>query len=510
MNAQPAVLIRRLGRRYGAVLAVVAALLIVDQAVLQPILVRLNLSAPVINLAGRQRMLSQRMVKSALAIARSPEDGERWQPELDESFRDWKRVHAGLQSGDESLHLTPTRSPVIRRAFSEIEPHVAALSSGIETVLSDPAAAALPIPELLANEQPYLRGMDRIVRLYEADAQGQVQRLRWISGLGTAAIVAMMAGLYWLVLRPATSLIRSQVDQLSAHEQELSAARDELELRVLERTRQLSETNAALADQVREREQAEQKTLQLQSQLAQAARVTSLGQLATGIAHEVNQPLGAITNYAETLLILADQDSPNRAVLSSTARRLRDAAIRAGQIIRRMRNFVRSRSETRAVERVTPLIEDVLALCEPDLRQRQTRVELRFETDWEAFIHVDAIQIQQVLVNLIRNAAQAMESLNPDRRRLTIQTRSDGEDVVIDVEDGGPGFPAEALHPVAPLTSTKPDGMGLGLSISQSIIAGHGGTLRSENLSPCGARVRITLPTVKAPTHRSVADRLCC
>ncbi len=622
-------LIQKFSRRYVAVLVIVAGLLLLDQAVLQPLLVNLNLYAPVINLAGRQRMLSQRLMKGALAVERTPADVAQWRDELETSLQDWTRVHRGLQEGDRDLDLPGTASPSIQKEFATLEPHFAGLSEGVRTVLAAPTEADASIASMLQHERAYLETMDRIVRLFEDESRARVGQLRLLALGATGAALLLLAALYRLVVRPATRLIRSQVQHLSASEtrfrlliermhdglailapggrvsyvndrfcrildrpqeqllgqpltiwvegesrnrlvellsrsgaaseevleiewtvpggrpcatlvapgtnsDSLSAksepmtflivtdvtplkvaerrireARDALEVRVDERTRELKGANEALAHEAAEREQAEEKSRLLQTQLAHAARVTSLGELATGIAHEINQPLGAISNYAEALGVLAETPEAAAAEIRSIATRLRDAALRAGRIVGRMRNFVRSRSTPRSLERINPLIEEVLELCEPETREHGIEVCRRLaETDGDSVL-VDPIQIQQVLVNLVRNAVQAMGAFPERERVLTIHTARNLDRILIDVEDTGPGFAADAIpHTFQPFQSTKADGLGMGLSISQTILASHGGELSAENASPRGARLTIVLPLAKAPLPSEYTDSL--
>lgn len=622
-------LIQKFSRRYVAVLVIVAGLLLLDQAVLQPLLVNLNLYAPVINLAGRQRMLSQRLMKGALAVERTPADVAQWRDELETSLQDWTRVHRGLQEGDRDLDLPGTASPSIQKEFATLEPHFAGLSEGVRKVLAAPTEADASIASMLQHERAYLETMDRIVRLFEDESRARVGQLRLLALGATGAALLLLAALYRLVVRPATRLIRSQVQHLSASEtrfrlliermhdglailapggrvsyvndrfcrildrpqeqllgqpltiwvegesrnrlvellsrsgaaseevleiewtvpggrpcatlvapgtnsDSLSAksepmtflivtdvtplkvaerrireARDALEVRVEERTRELKGANEALAHEAAEREQAEEKSRLLQTQLAHAARVTSLGELATGIAHEINQPLGAISNYAEALGVLAETPEAAVAEIRSIATRLRDAALRAGRIVGRMRNFVRSRSTPRSIERINPLIEEVLELCEPETREHGIEVRRRLaETDGDSVL-VDPIQIQQVLVNLVRNAVQAMGAFPERERVLTIHTVRNLDRILIDVEDTGPGFPADAIpHTFQPFQSTKADGLGMGLSISQTILASHGGELSAENASPRGARLTIVLPLAKAPLPSEYTDSL--
>jgi C4-dicarboxylate-specific signal transduction histidine kinase len=509
LSQRPEDLIRRLGRRYGAVLAAVAALLLLDQVLLQPLLVQLNLSAPVINLAGRQRMLSQKIVKDALIVALDPKTAPTIEPRLKESLSEWQRVQSGLLQGDASLKIAAANDPAIVAALSSLEPQVDAISAGVKHLVAGSGTASTT-QDILAAEQKFLPEMDRIVHLYEEDAQKQVGRLRTTAILATGGVIALMAGLYWLVLRPAVSLIRDQVDWLSAHEQELMTARDQLERRVEDRTRELSTTNQALAAAAFDRAAAEQRTLQLQAQLAQGARLNSLGQLATGIAHEINQPLAAIANYAETLMILEQKEKPDRVAILTASARIRDAAQRAGTIIRRMRNFVQSRTETRSDEPLNALITDIVALCEPDLRGKNIRLRVLCGESEQLVVHVDPIQIQQVMVNLIRNAADAMDGVPEGTRLLTISTIRDDEAVLVQVDDSGPGFVNDPERFFQPLNSTKPDGMGLGLSLSQSIMSAHGGTLAAANRVGGGARVSLSLPVCSPILNREPADSLCC
>jgi len=621
-------LIQRFSRRYVAVLVVVAGLLLLDQAVLQPLLIRLNLYAPVINLAGRQRMLSQRLMKGALVVARNPDEAAERRSELESSLRDWTRVHRGLQEGDAELELPGTRTPAIRQAFSDLGPHFEAMSDGVRRVLSAPAEADASVPSMLRHERAYLEAMDQIVRLFENESRSRVGQLRLLALAVTAAALALMAALYGLVIQPATRLMRTQVRDLTASETRfrlliermhdglailapggrvnyvndrfcrildrppaelidrpvtiwaegdsrdrllallgggrspdevlevewavpggrrcvtlvapgtssgaesresdpmtflvvtditplkvaegrIRDARDALEIRVEERTRELSDANSALAREAAQKEQAEERTRLLQTQLAHAARVTSLGELATGIAHEINQPLGAISNYAEALGVLAASPETAASEIQSIAARLRDAALRAGRIVGRMRNFVRSRSTPRSLEPVNNLVDEVLALCEPETRENSVRVLRRLEETEGDQLLVDPIQIQQVLVNLVRNAVQAMSATPESERSLTMTTSRNLDRILIDVEDTGPGFPANAIpHTFQAFQSTKADGLGMGLSISQTILASHGGELSAENASPRGARLTIVLPLAKAPSSSEYTDSL--
>lgn len=489
-------LIRQLGRRFGVVLAIVSALLVLDQAALQPLLLRLNSSAPTINAAGRQRMLSQRIVKDSLLVASGATPGEALSTNLTNHLESWRAMHAALLNGDAALNIEQTSNPLIREQLTAMTASVDALTHAVTDILAEPAAARASLPALLAAEQDYLPRMDGVVRLFEQDAQARIRALRNAALAATALVIALIIGLQWIVLRPAITLIRRQVNELEEHEQLL-------EHRVRERT---SELELAAG----RRDAAERRTLELQSQLAHAARVHSLGELATGIAHEVNQPLGAISNHAETLLILVQQQPLDTTALERTATQLRNAANRAGQIIRRMRNFVRARPEVRSPELVNNLIREAVSLCDHELRSAGIRPELDLGETHEVNVLADGIQLQQVLVNLIRNSLQAFDGHPVARRSIRIATTRRDAEFEIHLDDNGPGFSSNAAIPPNPLESTKPEGMGLGLSISRSIVAAHGGEMHLSNAPGGGASVTLVLPILQPTSPLEPADRLCC
>lgn len=504
-------LIQRFGRRYVAALALVSVLLVLDQVVLQPLLVDLNVHAPVINLAGRQRMLSQRLTKAALAISLRPEEAGVWLSEVETSLAEWTRVHRGLQTGDPELRLPGTTDKALADSFREIEPHFTSLSDDVRRVMRHPGEAREVAGAMLEHEREYVRIMDVIVRQFEDESREQVALLR-LTAIGvTASVLLLIGAMYALVLRPAFRLIRTQVHQLTESEAELREARDRLEFRVAERTAELSRVNGELAREIEDRRQAQERNLELQAQLAHAARVTSLGELATGIAHEINQPLGAIANYAETLDVVASGPAPPVPEIRTLATRIRDAALRAGQIITRMRRFVRWRTTSQSSELLNSLISEVLELCRTELRDHQVEVQVRLEQTADCLVEVDAIQIQQVLVNLVRNAIQSMDNDPPSDRQLAITTTLAPESVIVEVADNGPGFPHDHTEQrndpvVSPFRSSKPDGLGMGLSICQAILQAHRGSLAAEDRTPRGARLTFQLPRAGAPAGGSGCD----
>lgn len=517
-------LVRPLANRYLFVLATIAALIVTDQAVIQPQLVRLNLYAPAINVAGRQRMLSQKLCKEALAIeleTAAPARGQ-LRGQLTGTLERWSTAHRALLAGSRELNLQPIRAPEIVAALGELEPHFLAMKQGAaalagdERLLNDdrlPSEEQSPrlVRTILRHEPDYLRGMERTVSLLEAASQAQVAWLRGGALIAMTLALALLGGVYFIVLRPATRLIRRQVQQLAASDRchralagLLREARDQLELRVAQRTSELIAANASLQHEMHQRERAEQRMRRLSGELAHASRVNALGQLATGLAHEINQPLAAIVNYCGTCELLLEQELPGNGKAREAVSEMKRAASRAGAIVRRMRNFVRPGAAQASCVELNDLTREVIELCQSELRRNS--VELSLELTAKATpVCVDALQVQQVLVNLIQNAIQAMLALPPAERRLRVRTTIDCEQVQAEVADSGPGFAAQEQDPFAPFFTTKADGLGMGLAISRSIIEQHQGRIWAEPPAARGATVCFRLPLHNTP---KISDEL--
>lgn len=251
-----------------------------------------------------------------------------------------------------------------------------------------------------------------------------------------------------------------------------------------------------------ERERSRERLEMLQAELIHMSRFTALGEMATALAHELNQPLTAITGYLNGCRrLLGGGAAPPVGVLTDAVERASDQALRAGQIIRRMRQFVTRGDSERQVEDLVQLIQEASALAL--LGFREVGVRLVFDFDPAAsHVLVDKVQIQQVLLNLMRNAIEAMHET--ERRELTVSTRAlSGEFVEISVKDTGPGvaegFESQLFQPFA---TTKPNGMGVGLSISRSIAEAHGGRLWAEPNPEGGAVFKLTLRREREEENR--------
>ncbi|TAN13732.1 MAG: PAS domain-containing sensor histidine kinase, partial [Rhizobiaceae bacterium] len=254
-----------------------------------------------------------------------------------------------------------------------------------------------------------------------------------------------------------------------------------------------------------ERQQSEERLHEIQGELAHLARLSELGEMASTLAHELNQPLAAIANYARGCQRLLDMPggAPSTQLKDALAE-MAQQSLRAGDIIRHLREFVSRGGTEKSITDVRKLIEEAGALALVGSREQDVRSVFDFAAD-TAKVLVDRIQIQQVLINLMRNAIEAMRE--SARRELVVRTRLDGEShVVIEVADTGPGISKDiAARLFQPFVTSKPNGMGIGLSISRRIVEAHGGTLTASGNAKGGAIFRIELPLdVKEGSH---ADR---
>jgi two-component system, LuxR family, sensor kinase FixL len=248
-----------------------------------------------------------------------------------------------------------------------------------------------------------------------------------------------------------------------------------------------------------ERQQTQQRVHELQQQLSHVSRLTEMGQMASALAHELNQPLAAATNYLELgrrLLARADGDATKRA-----GGAIEDAAAqvaRATQIIRGLRDFFRKDGGERRILSVAPLIEEACALALIGVRNSGVSVRLEIAAELPQVV-ADRVQLQQVIVNLVRNAVEAMAPC--ERRELRVGALRNGAGVVeISVADTGPGIAPEIAERLfQPWVTTKPHGLGVGLSICRTIVETHGGTLWAEANTGGGTIFRFTLP----PVHRA-------
>jgi two-component system sensor kinase FixL len=236
----------------------------------------------------------------------------------------------------------------------------------------------------------------------------------------------------------------------------------------------------------------ERRMQEMQSELIHVSRLTSMGEMASALAHELNQPLSAIANYMKGSVRLLEAQNPDLSKISSALSEAGDQALRAGAIIRKLRDFItRGEAETR-VEHLPRLIEEAGALAM--VGAKEMGIRLRFDLSPNADLVVaDKVQIQQVVLNLMRNSLDCMVS--SPVRNLTVATQlDDGDMVEVSVTDSGPGIdPDVASRLFQPFVTTKAEGMGVGLSICRTIIEAHGGKIWFEPGPGGGTSFRFTL-----------------
>ena len=232
--------------------------------------------------------------------------------------------------------------------------------------------------------------------------------------------------------------------------------------------------------------------------LAHVDRVNTLGEMAAGIAHEINQPLTAISMYASAATRLLQHTSPDSPQLVQVLEKLGAQALRAGAVIERMQELTRRRESRRENVDCTALIEEVHRLAEVEAQLRDMVIVVRCSPTLPR-IHCDPIQIQQVILNLLRNGMESMADGQARGNKIVLQARRSGNQIRVSIVDSGCGISRDlAKQLYAPFTSTRESGMGLGLSISRSIIAAHGGKLDFHNNRNGGATFHFSLPISEA------------
>jgi two-component system sensor kinase FixL len=243
-----------------------------------------------------------------------------------------------------------------------------------------------------------------------------------------------------------------------------------------------------------EREESAARLQEIQTELARLARLNEMGEMASTLAHELNQPLSAIANYVHGgARILQDWEGEKAERLRDALREAGEQSLRAGQIIKHLREFVTKGETDKSPQNIRQIVEEAGALALVGSREKGVRTVFDFPSGAD-LVMVDRIQIQQVLTNLMRNGIEAMK--DSPKRELHIGIRRTSEDeVAVTVEDSGPGIPEEIADQLfKPFTTTKSGGMGIGLSISKRIVEAHGGDMTVSKSQLGGASFSFTLP----------------
>jgi C4-dicarboxylate-specific signal transduction histidine kinase len=244
-------------------------------------------------------------------------------------------------------------------------------------------------------------------------------------------------------------------------------------------------------------ERAEASLRNAQAELAHVSRVTTLGQLTASIAHEVSQPVAAARVNAEAALRWLKQQPPHVRLASEAINGVISDATRATQILARTRALVKKAPARKDNLEINEAISEVVGLTRSEVSKNGVRLRIQLADGLPA-IQGDRIQLQQVMLNLIMNAVEAMSQMSDDRRELLISTQPEANCVLVAIRDSGPGLPeADMERAFQAFYSTKPSGLGIGLSICRSIIEAHGGRLWAAANVPRGAAFEFTVPVTE-------------
>lgn len=237
----------------------------------------------------------------------------------------------------------------------------------------------------------------------------------------------------------------------------------------------------------------------LHGRMLQVSRLATIGEMAAGVAHELNQPLTAIANYAQACDRLLGRPDANLEDVRSALREIASEAVRAGDILHRLRSLARSRSMQRESTAIDAAIEGIRYFILAEARVHGARIQLEL-AEGLPHLSIDMAQIQHVILNLVRNGLEAPRGTGGAARELAVSTtRAPDGDIEIAVRDNGTGLSAQALERLFdPFFSTKPDGTGLGLAISNTVVRAHGGSLGYRPNVPHGACFTIRLPAAAA------------
>jgi len=329
----------------------------------------------------------------------------------------------------------------------------------------------------------------------------------WLSG--AIKVLTAMASLPTAVLLvhlvpralalPSPEAMRLEIAERKRVQEELRSAKDELELRVQERTAELRKANEDLVAEIAQRKRSEEELHTAQAQMAHMARMTMMGELTSSIAHEVNQPLAAVVTNGDACLRWLGNEPPNLNKARESVTGIIREANRASEIIKRIRALAKKTPPQKTLLAVNEAIEEAIGLVGAELARHRVSLLKELGPDLPPVLG-DRVQFQQVILNLIANGIDAMDAVNERPRELFISSKSiDDGRVLISVSDCGAGIgQGSADHLFEAFFTTKQHGMGLGLSISRTIVEGHGGRLWAMANELHGATFQFTLPMAMA------------
>lgn len=259
---------------------------------------------------------------------------------------------------------------------------------------------------------------------------------------------------------------------------------------------------AVLLLERRKRKRTGDELQKTRNDLAHVARVTAMGEMAASIAHEVNQPLAAIATYGDACVRLLSGESPNVKKSLEAIDHIISNSMRASEVVKRIRALVKKTAPENTPQNLNQIILEMVALSDRDVLGKSVQLELRLAPDLPAVLG-DRVELQQVVLNLILNGSEAMSTITGRARELTItSSQLNAEQVIVAVQDSGVGLNSELTRSIfEPFVTTKPNGLGMGLSISRTILEAHGGRLWAEPNEGPGAKVQFTIPVARGSNN---------
>jgi C4-dicarboxylate-specific signal transduction histidine kinase len=330
---------------------------------------------------------------------------------------------------------------------------------------------------------------------------GVIKALTAVASLATASLLVTLLPKALALpspaqLRAANLKLEKEISERLQVEEALEKARADLETKVQQRTAELARANLELRSEIAERQRAEDALQKSQAELAHATRVMTMGELTASIAHEVNQPLAAVVTNGSACLRWLAGPKPNLEEARNAVARIIKEGNRASEVITEIRSLVKKSPQRKEWVDINTLIGEVVGLVRGEMVKNRIVQQSELAADLPR-VYGDRIQLQQVLLNLMVNAIEAMNAVSKRSRELMIgsQWQSDPQSILVSVRDSGSGLDARNLERAFDaFFTTKPEGMGMGLSIGRSIIAAHGGRLWAGPNADFGTTFRFTIP----------------